>query len=196
MLKHTPIGKEDFDKLLEWLSSDREKAGAEYENIRAGLVRLFQVKGCADPQDLADETINRVAVKLSRLDLSKNPKPIIIFHGFARNIFRETVSRTVKKEDQLDAETELPSNRGLFSQTDENESKGRECMKNCLQNLEESDRRLFVRYYCTNASSRAQSRQMLAEESDIKINVLQTKIYRMKLNLRDCIKNCLNENNL
>ncbi len=199
MIKQTPISQDDFDKLLDWLSADREKAGEEYENIRRGLVRLFQIKGCANPQDLADKTINRVAAKLSRLDLSKNPKPIFIFHGFARNIYREEVSPAGRKEEQLKTETENDleqQTRNLFSQADEYAARGRECLKDCFQNHEIYDRRLFVKYYCTKTSDRAQSRLDLAKEMNITLNSLQTKVYRMKLSLRDCIKNCLNENNL
>ena len=197
MTKQTPIGQDDFDKLLNWLSTDREKAGEEYENVRRGLVRLFQIKGCANPQDLADETINRVAAKLPQLDLSKNPKPIVIFHGFARNIYREEISPAGRIEQQLAGENDLePPARKLFSQADESAARGRECLKVCFRNYEIFDRRLFVKYYCTKSSDRAQSRQMLAKEMNVTLNALQTKVYRMKLSLRDCIKNCLNKNNL
>ena len=61
------LGQKQFDALLAIFSQDREEAGQKYEHIRHGLIRYFDVKGCNDPQGLADETINRGAVKLSCL---------------------------------------------------------------------------------------------------------------------------------
>lgn len=193
MKKQILLQKEDFEKLLDWLSADREKAGEEYEAVRHGLVKLFLVKGCGNPQDLADETINRVATKLSRLDLSQNHKPIVVFYGFAKKIYLEQISAD-RKEVTLESDNDLSAqSQHSFSQADEYAAKGRECLKHCLQNLSVSDRRLFVKYYCTETTDKARLRLKLANETNLTLNALQTKVHRMKLSLRDCMKKCLNK---
>jgi DNA-directed RNA polymerase specialized sigma24 family protein len=192
MKKQILLRQEDFERLLGWLSADREKAGEEYEAVRRGLVRLFLVKGCGNPQDLADETINRVATKLSQLDLSQNLKPIAVFYGFAKNVYLEEVAAN-RKEVPLDSDTDVSQQTKLsFSQADEFAVKGQECLKHCLQKLEISDRRLFVKYYCTETADKARFRLNLAGEMNCTLNALQTKVHRLKLSLRDCMKKCLN----
>ncbi len=194
MKKQILLRQEDFDKLLDWFSADREKAGEEYETVRRGLIRFFLVKGCGDSENLADETISRVTAKISRLDLSQNLKPLAVFYGFARNIYLEQISANGRIEKQLEPEIDLSQqSRQLFSQADKFAAKGRECLKHCLQNLETSDRQIFVKYYCTETTDRAQSRLNLAKEVNLTLNNLHTKVYRLKLSLRDCIKKCLNQ---
>src|SRR5262245_20430567 len=58
--------KEEFDCLLAYLSPDREEAGKEYETLRRKLIKLFQYRGCHSPEELADETINRIAKKIKQ----------------------------------------------------------------------------------------------------------------------------------
>lgn len=54
------VAKENFDKLLEWLSENRDEAGLRFEQIRTGLIRFFRLKGCHESELLADESMNRV----------------------------------------------------------------------------------------------------------------------------------------
>ncbi|HWP43187.1 MAG TPA: hypothetical protein VNO14_08140, partial [Blastocatellia bacterium] len=53
-----------FSGLLAHFDEDAERAAREYEIIRAALIRLFRYRGCNSPDELADETINRVARKI------------------------------------------------------------------------------------------------------------------------------------
>ena len=89
MNNNSTLEQEDFDQLLRWLSTDREEAGKKYELVREGLIRFFRYKGCHDSESLADETINRVASKVSTLDTTQNFKTITYFYGFAANILLE-----------------------------------------------------------------------------------------------------------
>jgi hypothetical protein len=61
------LSQEAFDSLLEWLDSDREQAAMKYEDIRKRLIKIFTGRGCAEAEDLTDETINRVISKLGEL---------------------------------------------------------------------------------------------------------------------------------
>ena len=67
MNKNWSLSQEAFDALLDWLDSDREQAGIKYEQIRSRLIKIFTGRGCIGPEDLADETINRVTRKLKEI---------------------------------------------------------------------------------------------------------------------------------
>ena len=64
MHKDWSLSQEDFDALLAWLDPEREQAGLKYEQIRGSLIKIFTGRGCTDPEELADETINRVTAKI------------------------------------------------------------------------------------------------------------------------------------
>ena len=89
------INQEQFDRLLCWLDSDWEKAGAEYERIRKGLIKIFVSRGSRIPEDLADKTIDRVAYKLSAVQKQYFGDAAHYFSSVADYIFLETL-RTEK----------------------------------------------------------------------------------------------------
>ena len=45
----------EFDALLERFASDRDVAGARYVELRERLLTVFIRRGCANPEELADE---------------------------------------------------------------------------------------------------------------------------------------------
>ncbi|MFL6230009.1 MAG: hypothetical protein ACJ741_14655, partial [Pyrinomonadaceae bacterium] len=67
MSKQWTLTRDAFEGLLTWLDSDREQAGKKYEDIRSSLIKIFTWRGVAEAEELADETINRVARKVKDL---------------------------------------------------------------------------------------------------------------------------------
>src|SRR5215471_11614968 len=67
------LTQEAFDRLLASLGEDREVAGERYVEIRKNLVRFFEWRGSAFPEDHADETINRIAKRISEGEEIRNP---------------------------------------------------------------------------------------------------------------------------
>src|SRR5262245_51894182 len=53
-----------FRRLMEWLDAGVYSGGQSYLEIRQRLVAYFDRKNCATPEELADETLNRVARRL------------------------------------------------------------------------------------------------------------------------------------
>ena len=51
MQKRWDITQDAFDKFLAWLDSDRDRAGARYEDIRRKLIRIFTCRGCQAGED-------------------------------------------------------------------------------------------------------------------------------------------------
>lgn len=181
--------QEDFENLLDWLSRDRERAGEIYEEIRQGLIRYFRFRGCSDEDALADETINRVAVKVLSLTANENVETINYFYGFARNIYREYLAR--RREIEFNSALNYASsNHQAHSETEERRHK---CLENCLKKLPDSERELVVRYYSRNKIAKIELRRKIAEELDLNAGTLHTKVYRLRNTLRKCIQKCINE---
>jgi DNA-directed RNA polymerase specialized sigma24 family protein len=59
------LSAQAFGKLLDHLADDRAQAGEKYEELRRILLRFFEWRGGAFPDELTDETFNRVAEKLN-----------------------------------------------------------------------------------------------------------------------------------
>ena len=53
-----------FHRLLEWLDQGSDSQGERYVEIRDRLVSYFGRRNAPTPDDLADETLNRVAKRL------------------------------------------------------------------------------------------------------------------------------------
>ena len=78
-----------FEKLLNWLDSDRDKAGEKYERIRLRLIRIFTCRGCFEAEDLSDQTINVVASRIDWLIENFKGDPALYFYGVAKKIYQE-----------------------------------------------------------------------------------------------------------
>lgn len=188
MKKDFTLKQEDFDALLNWLSSDREEAGKQYEMIRNGLIRFFRFRGCADPHMLADETINRVALKVSTLDTSKNVKTITYFYGFASNVYLEYVRTAKNREIQL--EPEYFSSSKNFKVADSS-NKEYDCLEDCLTKLPREESSLVIQYYGLDKSEKLELRKKIAEKMNLKMPALHTRVFRIRGVLRECIEKCL-----
>jgi RNA polymerase sigma factor (sigma-70 family) len=191
MSKNSTLDQNEFDELLNWLSPNREEAGEKYESIRAGLIRFFSFRGCGNAEDLADETINRVARKLPKLDLTTGNKPATYFYGFASKIFLEELKRRQKTAEFEDNSEKQNPNKDA----DEEENKFK-CLENCLNELERDERELVTNYYCKDKSDKFEFRRQLAESLNISINTLHVRIHRLRNALRICIEVCLEKNSL
>ena len=89
MNKNWLLTKEAFDALLGWLDPNREVAGQKYEDIRRRLITIFSCRGCAEPEDLADETINRVIRRAQQMVDTYHGEPLPYFITVAHNLYLE-----------------------------------------------------------------------------------------------------------
>lgn len=191
MKKYSQLKQEDFDSLLTWLSSEREEAGRKYEEIRAGLIRFFRFRGCTDTAALADETINRVAAKVSMFDFDRQAKTISFFYGFASKIYLEYLTREKKREAEFESSL-LP---GAFQPAtiEDPDETLHDCLEKCLRSLEREENELVVAYYSREKSDRMAFRRELAELMNLNAGALHTRIYRIRNALKLCIETCLQE---
>jgi len=187
------LTEKDFEDLLSWLSDDRETAGQCYEQIRSGLIRFFRYRGCQDPASLADETINRVAAKISNFDADARAKTTSIFYGFASKIFLESVSGRKKSEIQLDPILQIE--RSSPAESDDFEKMAHTCLESCLGELAPDENRMVITYYSREKQAGIDVRKELARSMNLKVGTLHTRVCRIRSVLRQCIEDCIQKDN-
>jgi DNA-directed RNA polymerase specialized sigma24 family protein len=166
------IDQDSFDQLLSWLDPDPEMAGQKYEFIRRKLIRLFLGKRCPFAEDLADETFNRVARRLSQIRQYYVGNPLNYFVGVARKIYLEYMRRLSAQK--------LPS----FPAADEDMNELFGQLEDCISQLPREDRDMILTYYREDGRKKIDLRKRLAEEFGIPVNVLRLRVHRIVSRLR------------
>ena len=173
---------EEFEKLLTWLNSDRDEAGRIFNLINERLIKLFASRGCVDAEALADEVINRVAVRIDKVKQSYDD-PIRCFIGFVEHVDRE-YKREAQKLQSLIEPQRRPS--------EELEREDR-CLEKCLESLAKPQRRLFENYFQGEKRARINRRKQLAIEFVLTSNALRIRAFHLRRELHECITLCLQE---
>ena len=180
---------EEFDALLGKLGPDRNEAAVKYEQLRRRLVTVFSYRGCASPEDLADQALDRVARKLLEMpDSTQIPDPIPFAVGVAWNVARESFrrQRTVALPEGWDA-----PDRSVSDDPEEADQDERYCLELSLRRLPEDDRTLVLQYYDETRRARIVRRAMLAHQLALSPNALRLRIHRITLRLRDWVFQCV-----
>ena len=180
MNKDWELSKEAFDALLDWLDSDRELAGVKYEQIRSRLIKIFTGRGCIDPEELADETINRVTSKLTDIQQEFTGDRARYFFGVANKVHLEYLRRKTPQPqsaptDSVRAELEY------------------DCLERCIARLTAEDRALLLKDYGAKGQTQAERRKALADELGISLNALRIRVYRIRTALKECIEKCIQD---
>lgn len=185
-----------FAGLLRWMDADEHRAGEKYERLRQKLCFYFEHKGCASPDDLADQTFDRVARKLDSGEDLSGAEPSSYCYGVAHKILQEywrSPSQTTISLDSQPLVGDSPGN-AVFSSEQENEYQETEhhldCLHRCLQLLSPEDRELIVKYYEGDHRDRITSRHELAERLGISPGSLRIRALRIREQLRECIRRC------
>ena len=91
--KRQLLQQEDLDRLLAWLDSDPERAGLIYEKIRRRLITILASRHCSVPEELADETIDRVARRIEDIRDTYAGEKALYFLGVMNNVHHEYLKR-------------------------------------------------------------------------------------------------------
>jgi DNA-directed RNA polymerase specialized sigma24 family protein len=171
---------EDFDRLLNWLDADRERAGLLYERIRWRLVTILASRGCTLAEELADETIDRVARRVADIEEIYVGDKAIYFLGVMNNVHHEYLRR--------------PAAPRLIDKSDDVETREQihACLDNCLANLAPYSRQLIERYYAADKKAKIDLRKVIARELGIKPATLRLRALRIREKLQTCIERCMN----
>jgi RNA polymerase sigma factor (sigma-70 family) len=197
-MKNWDLTPEAFYKLLTWLDADREHAGEKYEKIRQRLIIFFQRRRVAPAEDqLADETITRVARKIDKGEDILVSNPSVYFLGVADNVIKEYWRKGDQQTTSLDdlPPAVQPSRDPRESEHEhellEQEERRNECMEQCLERLSSGTRDLIVGYGEVERDERKEARKKLAEELGISAGALRSRVTRIRAHLRVCVNRCL-----
>jgi DNA-directed RNA polymerase specialized sigma24 family protein len=185
---------EALDSLLDLLGPDRDEAGRRYEQIRAKLTRIFDWRGCHYPEELADETMNRVAHKLAGGLEVRADDPFRYFCGVAQMVFKEVLREQKKNREAL---SEMRQSEPVaFHPPDPAEEDERlRCLRDCMAQLDDDQRSLMVDYYTGEGGRRIRNRKKLARRLGIAMNALRIRAYRLRSQLEDCVRDCASTKN-
>src|SRR6185369_7826589 len=156
-----------FDNFLHWLDPDIERAAEKYEAIRQRLIRFFASKGSNSPEELADETINRVALRSAKLTGKYAGDPSMYFFGVARYVWSE-----VMKQQAQPMMVEIVG-------TESAEVEAYSCLEKCFKHLSESDRELIMEFYKVEKDKKA-NRYKLAESLGVSPSALRSRVARIR----------------
>ena len=179
------LTSESLEALLLFLDSDRDRAGVQYEVIRRRLVRLFEWRGFGNSEDLADETINRVARRIQEGTEVRSADPYGYFCGVAHLLSKEVARRAARERAALEREEWQPAPPADEPEDDDR----RACLRHCLLGLPNDQRTLVLRYH--QEEDHIRSRQALSEELGIPMNALRIRVHRIRRKLEECVQECL-----
>lgn len=186
-----------FNKLLAWMDEQEDSRGEKYLETRRRLVSYFDRKNCLAPDELADETLNRVARRLEEEGSITDATPAQYCYITAKFVFLEYLRRTERAEVSLD---QLPaSNRVSFATAvtlergEEAVSKERrmDCLERCMQVLDEESREIIIQYYRGDGRAKIENRRAMARALGVTVNALSIRACRLRDKLEACVSKCL-----
>ncbi|HEY5075299.1 MAG TPA: hypothetical protein VII34_11445, partial [Pyrinomonadaceae bacterium] len=173
------LRQEEFDRLLGWLDPDPRRAGLAYEKIRWRLIAILASRGCRSPEELADETIDRVARRVIDIQDSYVGDKAIYFLGVMNNVHHEYLKRPLPPRlPELNNDVEAKENTHL-------------CLEKCLDKLTANSRRMIERYYAADKQAKIDLRKRIATEFGISLGTLRLRALRIREKLQACIEQCL-----
>lgn len=193
MKKQWVLTEEAFETLLKWLDQDREEAGRKYEQIRIRLIKIFTCRGCFEAEELADEAINRVIVRVGDLVGTYEGNPALYFYGVAQKIQLEYMRRSHRTDPDANLNGSAKNPSAPAPPLPDNTDKDYECLDQCLEEQTPENRRLVLEYYQHEKRGKIDHRRRIADELGIAVNALRIRAYRIRRELQQCVEQCLDQ---
>jgi hypothetical protein len=179
-----------FNHLLSWLDQGGNSEGQSYLEIRRRLAAYFDRKNCRAPDELADETMNRVARKLEELGTIETETPAKYCYVIARFVFLEDL-RTRAKDQQLRGELLQQGGHAPEDRSQEEAWRQRmDCLRQCASKLDQANRQLILGYYFGEEQVKIANRRALARDLGITANALTIRACRIREKLEQCVREC------
>jgi DNA-directed RNA polymerase specialized sigma24 family protein len=180
---HSPDVNLSF--MLAWLDPDRERAGAQYEQLHRKLTLFFIARHCQSrAEELADRTLDVVARRLQEGAAIYVREASHYCYGVAQNILRD-----YRKGAKLEPLTREPAMVLLPSPE-------RELLlpylEQCLAELPPASRSLIQAYYQEEKQAKIDHRQQLAQQLGLSANALRLRAHHIRRKLETSLQSYLN----
>jgi DNA-directed RNA polymerase specialized sigma24 family protein len=184
-----------FQKLLVWLDEGDNSDGQSYLRMRSRLIVYFERKNCASPDELADETLNRVARRLEEEEVIETESPAKYCYIVARFVFMEYLrdQQTERSFHDEAVRGSLKAAQSVYTSDDKrSDIKERilSCLDRCSDKLLSRDRDIILRYYIGSERAKIENRRALAQELGITVNALVIRACRIRDKLEACVREC------
>jgi DNA-directed RNA polymerase specialized sigma24 family protein len=188
---------ESFGRFLAFLDNGTESNGASYIEMQRRLAGYFARKGCLAPEELADETLNRVSRRLDEEGSIEIDTPARYCYITARFVFLEHTRATGVSNAALDESRPLINRQVQLNASDAEELEKKEkmlrCLDECSSKLDEPKRGLIFGYYFGNEGVKIRNRSSMAERLGISLNALSIRACRIRRTLESCVRKCAGE---
>jgi len=174
-----------LSSLLTRLGPDAERAGSAYEHLRRALVSFFTWRGAATPEECADETLDRLAMRLDEGTAVEDvPR-------FARGIARLVLLEHWRGPDARAVPLKnLGSAHSVAAKAPEDDA-APECLDLYLGELAPDSRDLILEYYGAEGRSRIDRRKRMAQALGVSESALRNRAQRLRDRLELCVTRCL-----
>ena len=190
MKKHWAPSEASFRRLLTWLDAGVDSGGERYVEMRRRLTAYFDRKNCHIPDDLADETLNRIARRLEEEGSLDAGPPARYCYIVAKFVFLEHTRETKRVAVHVAAKSRTAESSGGGSELDEEENRRKRLsyLDGCLERLPSSDRELILEYYGPGDQRTADRRRALAARLGLTTNALAIRACRLRDTLERCVR--------
>jgi DNA-directed RNA polymerase specialized sigma24 family protein len=194
--KDWTLKPEAFRQLLSWLDGGSDSGGETYVEVRRRLRSYFERKNCLSCDELADETLNRIARKLEEKGAITDVSALHYCYIVAKFVFLESLRQTKLIRAGT---TELRSSHSettSFSEVseiapDEPREKIHGCLEKCLKRLTKEERELILEYYRGQQRTKIEHRSDLAARLGLSKNALSIRACRIRNKLEACVRACV-----
>lgn len=163
--------------------------------MRRRLVAYFGRKHCPNPDELADETMNRVARRLKEEGTIIADAPAHYCYIVARFVLLEFLRKEQPDvsfdEKLLFRQTARIDEMRDMSEAQEERERRWDCLERCMAGMEMVTRELIVGYYHGEQRAKIENRRAMAVKLGITVNALSIRACRIREKLENCIYKCL-----
>jgi DNA-directed RNA polymerase specialized sigma24 family protein len=161
------------------MDPDPAHAGEKYETLREAMVKYLDWRGAPFPDELVDESFNRVTRKSEEGETICDLPTYC--HGVARLVFLQSLEHPYNKRVELEELSMI-----AIPERDLADAR-RECLNHYLRRLPAENRELIVEYYRKERGHKIPHRISMAERLGIPPSALRSRVQRIMDKLERCI---------
>ncbi|HEY1525312.1 MAG TPA: hypothetical protein VGH51_03660 [Candidatus Angelobacter sp.] len=196
MKKNWSPTQDSFQLFLQWLDEGVDSGGEKYLEMHRRLVAYFDRKNCLSSDELADETLARVAQKLQEQGRITDIAPAHYCYVTAKFVFLEYVRHAREGPvamDEVLISARQPLALAVKPAPDAaalDQEQVLSCLDRCLKKLSVIDSELILEYYLGEKQEKIQRRREIGVRLGLSTNALSIRACRIRTKVEQCVKGC------
>jgi DNA-directed RNA polymerase specialized sigma24 family protein len=187
--------QDSFQTFLHWLDQGVDSSGEKYLEMHRRLVAYFDRKNCLTADELADETLARVAQTLQEKGEITRLAPAHYCYVTAKFVFLEYLrhakhGRAGLEEYSVSGQPGSAAAAGPSDPAIDDQEQLLSCLDRCLKKLSTVDHELILEYYQGEKQEKIQCRRELGLRLRLSANALTIRACRIRTRVEQCVKEC------